>query len=132
MKIILGVRGSGKTTRLIQESSKTGYYIITRNKNSASWIFEQSTKMKLEIPFPLTYQEFFDKQYYGKRIDGFLIDELESFLMYVSKVPIRTVTLTPTEVLTLKSSIIDYKEILKNSTSPEFVKMVTGDWDIEE
>ena len=97
MNLIVGGRGSGKTTYLIEESDATGYYIIVRDKQTASQVFEMAIKMKKNIPFPITYEEFVDKQYYGEGISGFLLDEVISFLQYLSgRVPIYSGTLTPT------------------------------------
>lgn len=97
MNLIIGGRGSGKTTYLIEESSKTGYYIIVRDKRVASQVFNMALKMKKNIPFPITYEEFIREQYYGKRIDGFLLDDVLSFLQSLSgRVPIYCGTFTPT------------------------------------
>lgn len=95
MKLIHTGRGMGKTTKLIRYSAESGDYIITFNHNSARRIFEMAQKLKLEIPFPLTYQEYLGQHYAGKRISGFLLDDVDLFLQYTSRgVPIHAITIT--------------------------------------
>ena len=102
MKIILGARGSGKTSKLIFESATTKCYIVCKFQDDASRIFEQARLLNCTIPFPITYEEFYTRKYVGKKIPGFLIDDLESFVNYLCVgTHIKSVALTPTEVVKL-------------------------------
>jgi hypothetical protein len=51
-------------------------------------------QMGLNIPLPITYDEFIQKRY-GRNISGFLIDNLDLFLKHLSNVPINAVTMCP-------------------------------------
>ena len=92
-KIILE-RGGGKTTKLIEMSAKTGAYIVCTNHAEASMIAGFASKNGHNIPFPITYSEFLDKQYY-RGLPGVLIDNAEMLLDRISMVPILALTITP-------------------------------------
>jgi len=95
MNKIITNRGCGKTTNLIFEASKTKKCIVCLNKRTANFIKIKSYKMKLNIIEPITHQEFIDKKYLGKRIDGFMIDDSDLLLENMSNgIPIDTITLT--------------------------------------
>jgi len=96
MKIIYGGIGSGKTTRLIEESHKDGGYIVCISKRECSRIISVANKMNLTIPFPMTYQELLDEDFYSDNIKSLHIDNVEYFLRYVcGGVPLKTITFTP-------------------------------------
>lgn len=96
MKIIYGGRCSGKTTRLIEESHKDGGYIVCMSKRECSRIFHMAKEMKLSIPFPMTYMELCEGDFYGKGIESFHIDNVEYFLYWMCKeVSLKTITFTP-------------------------------------
>ncbi len=61
--IIADGRGTGKTTRLIRQSAATGFYIVTNSQRSASLVVRMAKKLNLDIPFPLTYDEFMRRKY---------------------------------------------------------------------
>jgi len=94
MKIIIRPRRMGKTTELIKQSGKEWKYIVCHSHQEAIRIQEQARRINIKIPLPITYQEFLAKEYYGKRIKGFLIDNIDFLLQYISIVKIDTITLT--------------------------------------
>ena len=94
MKKIIKARGDGKTTDLIQLSHETGAYIVCRSQETCSMISAMAREQKLDIPFPITYQEFLEGRY-GMRISGFLIDDADELLQRLSRVPIDAITMTP-------------------------------------
>lgn len=99
MKLIIGARRAGKTTRLIRESAEKSYYIVCDSEREARLISEQARSLGLDIPFPLTYREFVEGRYNVRGIKGFLIDELEFLLQFLSpRVPIASVVITPSSV----------------------------------
>ena len=94
MQIILRKRQMGKTTELIRMSAETFAYIVVPTKNDASRVFQMAKKMGLDIPFPLSFDEFIRGQYHGKNIKGFLIDNADMLLQYMSKgVAIKAISL---------------------------------------
>ena len=88
-------RGYGKTTKLIKKSAKSGDYIVCNKLDEANRIQYEAKQMGLDIPLPITYAEFIEKRYHGRNISGFLIDNLELFLQYLSNVPVNAVTMCP-------------------------------------
>jgi hypothetical protein len=95
MEKIIMKRGCGKTTQLIKKSAKSGNYIVCHAFDEANRIQYEAKQMGLDIPLPITYAEFIEKRYSSRNISGFLIDNLEMFLQYLSKVPINAVTMGP-------------------------------------
>ena len=94
-------RASGKTTLLIKESAKTGRPIIEPNTASARYVEEQARNMGLRIPEPISATSWNSGYYRGSnfnRIDGFLIDELDSVLTNIFGRPIDKTTYTPEKV----------------------------------
>ena len=94
-------RASGKTTLLIKESAKTGRPIIEPNTASARYVEEQARNMGLKIPEPISATSWNSGYYRGSnfnRIDGFLIDELDSVLASIFGKPIINATYTPEKI----------------------------------
>lgn len=94
MEIILKPRNSGKTTELIKKSAESGHYIVCYNMKEVAAIAKHARELNLNIPFPLTYDEFFRKQYHAKGIKGFLIDNAELLLQEMTRVKIYALTIT--------------------------------------
>ena len=94
-------RASGKTTLLIKESAKTGRPIIEPNTASVRYVEKQARNMGLKIPEPISATSWNSGYYRGSnfnRIDGFLIDELDSVLANIFGRPIDKATYTPEKV----------------------------------
>lgn len=99
-------RASGKTTLLIKESAKTGRPIIEPNTASARYVEEQARRMGVQIPEPISATSWNSGYYRGSnfnRIDGFLIDEVDSVLANIFGKPIVTATYTPEKIGVTKS-----------------------------
>ncbi len=99
MKLITGGPASGKTTTLIRESAETFAYIVTRSQRTAQDIFNYAGEMGLQIPFPLTYEEFLNTDYYAPGVKGILIDDVDALVQHISRVGVYTITLTTEGVL---------------------------------
>lgn len=97
MEIILKNRQSGKTTDLIRKCALDGGYIVCNSIKEAHRIFEQSKKMKVNIPLPITYNEFLNGHYYAQGIETVYIDNADLFLQSISKVKIGAITLSKEE-----------------------------------
>ncbi|MFW5847491.1 MAG: hypothetical protein ACOCVF_01040 [bacterium] len=99
MKKIIMEKGCGKTHQLILKSASTGHYIVCFDSNEASRIQSKAMDMGVQIPFPLTFSEFLNKEYYARNIKGFLIDNVEMLIQELTSVPIRAITLTTNETI---------------------------------
>jgi hypothetical protein len=74
MKFITGPRCSGKTTALIEESSKTGIPIISPTRAMAEYAKRMAKDYGVDIPAPVSIGEVVKQG--GKR-GKYLVDELE-------------------------------------------------------
>ena len=88
-------RGFGKSTQLIKKSAKTGDYIVCYSLVEANRLQHKAIDMGLKIPLPISYREFVERKYNSKGIKGFLIDNIEGLLEYMSNVPVNAITLCP-------------------------------------
>ncbi|WP_424245912.1 hypothetical protein Dip510_000845 [Elusimicrobium posterum] len=85
MKIFTGSRGSGKTTEMLKALPKKGYgYIVVPNERFAREIVLEADELGIKINFPLTFNEFLNKRYYGKNIDWLVIDDVDALLSYIT------------------------------------------------
>lgn len=94
MNVIYKEKRSGKTNELIKLSEETGYTIVCSNLKEAL-----INSKKGIIPFPITFDDFINKNYYGKGIKGFLIDDVDHLLRYLTDyiIPIGCITITKEE-----------------------------------
>jgi hypothetical protein len=93
-KIILE-KGKGKTTELIKRSSESGHYIVCFSIDEASRISAEARSMGLDIPLPISYGEFIYRKYSSRNIKGFLIDNADLLIEFISQVPVTAITMTP-------------------------------------
>lgn len=92
MKIILGGRASGKTTKLIQESAETGRRILTHNKELAREIWWQAQSLGYDIPIPLTVMDLKPGTRAEIKKQGILIDDIETTLSALCGATVHTAT----------------------------------------
>lgn len=95
--IIIGSRGSGKTTELFKRSAEENIYILTGTKHQANCLFGQARELGYDIPFPVSWEEFVRGDLDGTSIqeDGVLIDEASHLLSRALRgIPIKVVTWT--------------------------------------
>lgn len=95
---------SGKTTELIKLAAKDWLYIVCLNYHRARNTFEMARSMGLQIPFPVTFDEFRGGQFCGRGINGFLIDDLDEHIRYMARgVPVVAVTFTSAPPVEMKT-----------------------------
>lgn len=94
MHVLVAKRQEGKTSALIALAHENGGYIVCRSKSMCGEIMNMARKMERRIAFPITYEEFIEKRYYGKGISRFYIDDADALLQSLTAVPIEAITLT--------------------------------------
>lgn len=99
MKIVSIPRQSGKTTDLIKLASEEWYYIICSNRQRACYIADMATKLNLDIPFPITFNEL---PLRSKFIKGVLIDDFEELLHLLVGGNIPIIQMTTSEPLEVR------------------------------
>lgn len=94
MKVIALDRQQGKTTELVKLAAQENLYIVCANRNMVRHTAQMARDMGLDIPFPITWDEFAAHRYYGRGIKGFVIDNLDICIQQSTAVPVRAVSLT--------------------------------------
>jgi hypothetical protein len=95
VKVVAQPRQSGKTAELIRESAERFVYIVCFDRREADRVWRTSLQMKLDIPNPITWEDFLEKRYHAPGIRGFLFDNLDAMILRMAGgIPIHTVTLT--------------------------------------
>ena len=100
MDILVGKRQHAKTTHLIRRSADEWIYILTSNHTRASEIFNMAKNMNLDIPYPVTLDEYLNFGFKGSSItrDGILIDDADQILqMIFARLPIRCITISDSD-----------------------------------
>ena len=80
MKIISADRGQGKTTKLVEMSSKEWKYIVCKDRQRVDVIIKTAERLGLDIPYPITIRELPISQY--SYIKSVLIDDIEDVIQY--------------------------------------------------
>lgn len=103
MKTVIGTRQTGKTTKLIERSAETHYYIVVSTHREACRVRDMAMDMGLDIPLPLTYDEFLRGEYHPDGVGGLLIDNVDLLLkrLIVGGANIDTITLNIGDSLTV-------------------------------
>ena len=98
MKWILAERQSGKTTELIRRFNldKRIYnkysLIVCPSKAMCRATFSYAKRIGLDIPMPITFDEFINGGFEGRHVERFYFDELQiSLQSHARGVPIDTV-----------------------------------------
>jgi hypothetical protein len=103
MDILHAQRGKGKTSYLIERSAYTGEVIVCIGSYNRDHICELAIKNGLDIPYPITYEEFLGKSEseIGRDLEnGVIIDEIDLLLKRASafkNIEIGAATLTHEE-----------------------------------
>lgn len=99
MNIIYNGRRKGKTTELIKMSAEKNLYILVVNRNRQREVFELARDLNLNIPFPITVEEYFTSgKLRGSFINTILIDDADDILQQIfNTVVIDTITITDKE-----------------------------------
>jgi hypothetical protein len=97
MKVVVRGRYDGKTSSLIRECAASSEYtlIVCHSDQEARRVFQQARNMRLDIPMPITHQEFLEGRFHKTNVKAFYIDNVDMLIQALSRnVSVRTVTLT--------------------------------------
>lgn len=98
MKFIIGARGAGKTTALVEKAAKEHLYIVCRDRARADDVFRGALSEGFNIPNPITFDDLICGRFHGKGIRGFLIDDVDALLQLVARgVPVVAAAMTDGE-----------------------------------
>lgn len=82
MDTIITEQGGGKTTEIIKLANKRGLYIVCQNPDDVA-AFAQ--RLKLDIHYPLTFDEYLDGRFNNRSIKEVIIDNADNLLEYVAR-----------------------------------------------
>lgn len=119
MRVITLPNGAGKTTELIKISQETGAYIVCHSMDEASRIRSAAIDMGVNVPFPLTYDEFIQHRYHIQGVRAVLVDNIDMLVRYISRVPVGAITITTDAIEDLLGHASDEVKELYN-TSAQF------------
>lgn len=95
MELILKSRQMGKTTEIIKIAAKNFSYIVCCGVQEADRVFKLAKNMELDIPYPLTIEEFTNGRFYTAGTKGLCIDNAEFvFQKMAMGVPINAISFT--------------------------------------
>jgi hypothetical protein len=92
MKIDIRPRRAGKTTDLIKECAENGGYIVCAHRREAHNIHKAARQMGLEIPLPITFNEFVRGEFVGIGVKVIYIDNIDLCIQSISSAPVKTIT----------------------------------------
>lgn len=97
MDVIVGKRGSGKTTQLLNECMKTDdkILLITSNKDDIDILSSEYNEQSKNVRF-MSYYDVKKHKYIGERFDKIFIDDVIVFLRGLIRLdtPIEKITVT--------------------------------------
>lgn len=107
MKFDIAKRQSGKTTRLIMESVRTGATIVCPTMKMAKFVKQKARNMMVDIPEPIIFRTFIERYLSNychgdhQNGQGYLIDELQICLAQMN---VKVATIDSTHVDVCKES----------------------------
>ena len=94
MKVIARPRQGGKTTDLVKLAAEEFLYVVCPDQAQVFYVARMARDMGLDIPVPLTWEDFTEGTYNGRGVRGFVIDNLDMCIQQMTTVPVRAVSLT--------------------------------------
>lgn len=86
----------GKTTQILKRANDLEGYnlIVCINKKEVFNLWAIIIKNKLNIPMPITFNDFLKNNYCGVHVDNILIDNLDVMIQSMTNVRINSVSIT--------------------------------------
>jgi hypothetical protein len=95
MNIICRGRCEGKTTELIKLAHDDGGTIVCLSQDEAYRISVTAEKMKMNISYPITFNEFIGGRFYKPGIKSFYIDNAELLIQKMARnIPVKAITMS--------------------------------------
>lgn len=95
MRVVALPRQGGKTTQMIRLAAAENLYIVCISRQEAMRVAREARRFGLNMPFPITWDDFARRLYFGKGINGFLFDNLDMLIQRMAApVPVVAVSLT--------------------------------------
>lgn len=95
MRMIVSPRGAGKTTEAIKIAAENFAYIVCHSLDEAYRVAQQARAEGLDIPFPLTFDEFVTGAFCrgGRGVRAIIVDNVDMLLALLAQgVPVLAAT----------------------------------------
>jgi len=83
--MIVRPRGGGKTTEIIKHAAKNFSYIVCMSVKECDRVAAQAREMKVDIPFPITFQELTESRWHPAGVKSLAIDNAEMLLQQLCR-----------------------------------------------
>lgn len=93
MDVIIKGKQQGKTTEIIKKAKNHNGYIVCATKQECTRVFDLAREMKVNINFPISFNEFLKGDYYPEGVKKFHIDNAGLLIQEISKVKVETITI---------------------------------------
>lgn len=60
--------------------------MVCQDRRAVSNTVQMANDMGMSIRFPITFYEFINKEYYGKNIKGFVIDDADVLIQHLTSI----------------------------------------------
>ena len=94
MKPIVKYRQCGKTEDILKLAAEDFSYIVCPTRQDVGRLWRRIQDFGLNIPQPITWDEFVHGRYRGAGISSFVIDDLDRCIQGMTSVEIKAVSLT--------------------------------------
>jgi hypothetical protein len=94
MQTIVKPRQGGKSWDVLTLAAEHFSYIVCVDQRSAKEMWARAKDRKLDIPHPITWEEFINGRYGDKRLPSVIIDDLDRCIQKMVPVEIKAVSLT--------------------------------------
>jgi hypothetical protein len=91
MHVIIRPRQGGKTTEILKQAAAHHAYIVVPTLQDVTRLWREILRLQLELPQPITWQEFINKPSTGTCV---VIDDLDRCVQFMTRAHIAAVSLS--------------------------------------
>ena len=97
-ELVVLPRAKGKTSAAIRRAARDHLCIVAIDAREVRRVADVARAMGLDIPFPITFEEFLGGRFYSRGIRGFIVDNADYLIRYIARgVPVAMITATQDE-----------------------------------
>lgn len=94
MQVIVRPRQGGKTTEMLRMAAENFSYIVCPTRKDVDRLWQLARTLDVDIPHPITWDEFVQGRYHLAGVGSFVIDDLDRCVQYMSHVEIKAISVT--------------------------------------
>lgn len=95
--IVSGGRQTGRTTAMIRTAAASFAYIVCPDRRQVEHIQRMAQEMGVDIPQPITWDDFIKGRYHRPGVRGFVIDNLDDCIQRTTRVPVLAASVGPVD-----------------------------------